>query len=381
MSIKLPIYLDHNATTPVDPRVLDEMLPFFTERYGNSASTDHLFGTEAADAVEVARARLAKLIGAKPEEIIFTSGATESDNLAIVGTMERYKDKGDHIITCVTEHKAVLETCTYLESIGKNVTYLPVDSTGIVDLEALRDAITNRTVMISIMAANNEIGTLAPLDEIGGIAEENDVILHTDAAQAVGHVPVDVRKSKIGLMSISAHKFYGPKGVGALFIRHHPRRIRVIPQMRGGGHERKIRSGTLNVPGIVGLGKAAEISGNEMGEGAERLRSYTKKILTSFQKNIRGVELNGHPTQRLPHNLNVSIEGLEGKLLLKRFRNELAISVGSACSTTEVKPSHVIMALGYGEGRAYSAVRFGVGRFTSEGEIDFLINEFMSELK
>ena len=372
------IYLDHNATTPVDSRVLAVMLPYFTEIFGNAASIDHEPGHVAQLAVERARAQCARLINARPEEIIFTSGATESDNIALFGVAERYADKGDHIITCVTEHKAVLDCCQRLEQLGRRVTYLPVDQYGLVDPDAVRQAITPKTVLISIMFANNEIGTIAPVAEIGAIARERGVIFHTDAAQAVGHVPIDVEAMGIDLLSFSAHKIYGPKGVGGLYVRSRRPRVKVAPVIYGGGHERGMRSGTLNVPGVVGMGVALEIAGAQMAADAERYRGWTRQMYEQLQDEL-GVEhvvLNGHPTQRLPHNLNVSLKGIESKSLVVQLK-DVAIATGSACTTAKVEPSHVILALGFGEGRAYSAIRVGGGRSTTSEAISSATNQIL----
>lgn len=363
------IYLDHNATTPVDPRVLEAMLPYFTEVYGNAASIDHEAGHMAMRAVEAAREQCARIIGAAdPKEIVFTSGATESDNIALFGVAERYADKGDHIITCVTEHKAVLDCCKRLEQMGKRVTYLPVDQYGLVDLDELRKAITPRTILVSIMFANNEIGTIAPIKEIGAIAREYGVLFHTDAAQAVGHVPVDVEDMHIDLLSFSAHKTYGPKGIGGLYVRRRNPRVRVAPVIYGGGHELGLRSGTLNVPGIVGMGKAFEIAGQQMKADAEKYREWTRTMYEQLCEQLGDVALNGHPTQRLPHNLNVSIKGIESKSLVVQLKN-IAISTSSACTSATVEPSHVIKALGFGEDRAHSAIRIGVGRKNDTDQI------------
>lgn len=356
------IYLDHNATTPVDSRVLQEMLPFFTDIFGNAASIDHEAGHEAKRAVETAREHCSHILNATdPKEIVFTSGATESDNIALFGVAEKYADKGDHIITCVTEHKAILDCCKRLEQMGKRITYLPVDQYGIVDLDALRVAITPKTILISIMFANNEIGTIAPIQQIGEIAREYGVLFHTDAAQAVGHVPVDVEAMNIDLLSFSAHKVYGPKGIGGLYVRRRNPRVKVAPVIYGGGHELGLRSGTLNVPGIVGMGKALEIARVEMRTEAEKYRQWTQMILDKFQEELEGVDLNGHPTQRLPHNLNISIKGIESRSLIVQLKN-IAISTGSACTSANVEPSHVILALGFGDERAHSAIRLGLGR-------------------
>jgi cysteine desulfurase len=369
-----PIYMDHHATTPVDPRVLEAMLPYFSDIFGNAASIDHEYGIEAAQAVDVARQQIADIINAKQDEIIFTSGATESDNLAILGTAEQYADKGNHIITCITEHHAVLDPCHYLERKGWKVTYLPVDHQGLIDPDDVRKAITPQTVLVSIMAANNEIGVLAPLVEIGKITREANIVFHSDATQAVGHIPIDVEAMNIDLLSMSAHKIYGPKGVGALYVRKARPRIRVAPQIHGGGHERGMRSGTLNVPGIVGFGKALEIAKQEVAEEGTRLCFLRNQLWEGLQDHLDGVELNGHLTQRLPHNLNIMIPGVESRSLVIRLKGEVAISTGSACTTAKVEPSHVITALGFGSNRAYSSVRFGLGRTNSETEIVYTIN-------
>jgi cysteine desulfurase len=371
MGIKTPIYMDYHATTPVDQRVLDAMLPYFNQEFGNAASIDHMYGFHAAEAVEKARKQIANTINAKPEEIIFTSGATESDNLALLGVAEQNIEKGDHIITCVTEHKAVLDSGKRLEKLGKSVTYLPVDMYGIVDTSAVEDAITDRTILISIMAANNEVGTISSIAQIGKIARKHGVLFHTDAAQAAGHIPIDVEAMNIDLMSISAHKIYGPKGIGVLYVRRRNPKVNVAPIIFGGGHERGLRSGTLNVPGIVGFGKALEIAEKEMKAEDSRFRKWTANMLGSFQQAFSGVELNGHPSQRLAHNLNVCFEGIESKALLHLLRSDLAISAGSACTTAIVAPSHVLTAMGINEKKAHSAVRFGLGRFNTEEEIEF----------
>jgi len=373
--LKFPIYLDHHATTPVDPRVLEEMMPYFTGKFGNASSLDHPYGYEASVAVEAAREKIANAIGARHDEIIFTSGATESDNLALIGTMEKYKDRGDHLITCVTEHKAVLDTARHLESLGKKVTYLPVNEYGEINLEQLKESITDKTVMISIMAANNEIGTIADVAEIGKIAHDRDVIFHTDAAQAVGHIPIDVEKMNIDLMSFSAHKMYGPKGIGALYIRSIKPRVKPEPIVFGGGQERNIRSGTLNVPGIVGFGKAIEIASKEMYSENEKFKKFSEQILTAFEK--IGGELNGHPIKRLSHNLNVYFEGVASKAIINSISSKIAISAGSACTSQVVEPSHVLMALGFKEEQVHSSIRIGVGRFNTQEEIDFVTNEII----
>lgn len=376
-----PVYMDHHATTPVDPRVLEVMLPYFNQDFGNAASIDHEYGAEAARAVETAREQIARLINAQPDEIIFTSGATEADNLAILGVAEQYADRGHHVITCLTEHKAVLDTCHYLERRGWQVTYLPVDQHGLVDPDDVRQAITPRTILISIMAANNEIGTLAPIDEIGRIAREHEVFFHTDATQAVGHVPVDVEAMNIGLLSMSAHKIYGPKGIGALYVRKRRPRVRVAEQMHGGGHERGMRSGTLNVPSIVGFGKALEIAREEMKTEGQRLRTLRDRLWAGLQAELDGVQLNGHPTQRLPHNLSIAIPGVESRSLLVQLKHDVALSTGSACTTAKVEPSHVILALGYGEERAHCSVRFGLGRENTEADVGFVLERLSAAVQ
>lgn len=373
--LKFPIYLDHHATTPVDPRVLDAMMPYFTEKFGNASSLDHRYGYEASQAVEDAREKIAKAIGARHEEIIFTSGATESDNLALIGTMEKYKDRGDHLITCVTEHKAVLDTARHLESLGKKATYLPVNEYGEINFEDLENSITNKTIMISIMTANNEIGTIADIEEIGKIAHEKGIIFHTDATQAVGHIPIDIEKMNIDLMSFSSHKIYGPKGIGALYIRSIKPRVRPEPIIFGGGQERNIRSGTLNVPGIVGFAKALEIALKEMEFENKRFRKFTSRMFASFE--TIGGKLNGHPTKRLSHNLNVYFEDVESKAVINSVSPKVAISAGSACTTQMVEPSYVLLALGFKEERAHSSIRIGLGRFNTSEEIDYATNEII----
>lgn len=379
--LKFPIYMDHHATTPVDPRVLEEMLPYFTKNFGNASSLDHTFGYDASVAVEKSRDQIAETINARHDEIIFTSGATESDNLALIGIMEKYKDKGDHLITCQTEHKAVLDTARHLESLGKKVTYLPVNEFGEIDLDLLKKSINDKTVMISIMAANNEIGTIAEIEQIGKITHDAGVLFHTDAAQAVGHIPIDVEKMDIDLMSISAHKVYGPKGIGALYMRSRNPRVKPDPIVFGGGQERNIRSGTLNVPGIVGFGKALEIARNEMNQENEQFKKWTKEMFEIFTK--AGGKLNGHPIKRLFHNLNVYFKGVESKAIINSISNKVAISAGSACTTQVVEPSHVLLALGFDEERAHSSIRIGLGRFNKKEEIDFvssLISSSISQL-
>jgi len=377
--IKFPIYLDHHATTPVDPRVLEEMLPYFGNKFGNASSLDHTFGYDASFAVENAREQISKGIGARHDEIIFTSGATESNNLALVGTMEKYKEKGNHLITCATEHKAILDTARHLENLGYRVTYLPVNHYGEIDLELLKNSITEKTVLLSIMTANNEIGTIADVAEIGKITHENDVFFHTDAAQAVGHIPMDVEKMQIDMMSMSAHKMYGPKGIGALYIRGVKPRIRPQTILHGGGQERNIRSGTLNVPGIVGFGKAMEISQKEMTMENSRFRDWTNMMIKEFEK-LGGI-LNGHTTKRLTHNLNVYFPGVESKAIINSISKEIAISAGSACTTQMVEPSHVLLAIGLDETNSHSAIRFGLGRFNQKEEIEFCINKIINTIQ
>lgn len=367
MSDKI-IYLDHHATTPVDPRVLEVMLPYFTEIYGNASSIDHEYGYEAKQAVDKAREQIAKAINAQPEEIIFTSGATESDNIAIFGVAEKYAYKGKHIITSVTEHKAVLDCCKRLEQQGYSITYLGVDEYGLISLKELEDAVTSQTILISIMAANNEIGTIAPLKEIGDIARKYNILFHTDAAQAMGHIPIDVQKMNIDILSISGHKMYGPKGIGALYRRKSNPRVNLSPVIYGGGHERNIRSGTLNVPSIVGMGKAIELAIREMTKSNKRYKDYIDSIYNALKKEFPEINLNGHPEFRLSHNLNISIPNVESKALIVQLKG-IAISAGSACTTTNTQPSHVITALGFGEDRAHTAIRISVGKYTSEKDI------------
>lgn len=374
------IYLDHQATTPVDRRVVDAMLPYFTEHFGNAASKDHSFGLEAKRAVDQAREHIAALIGARDDEIIFTSGATESDNLALFGVAAELAGKGDHIITAKTEHKAILDACAELERRGKRVTYLGVDQYGRVDPDDVREAITPRTILVSIMAANNEIGTLAPLKEIGDICAEHDVLFHTDAVQAAGHVPLDVRKAGVHLASLSAHKLYGPKGVGALYRRRSNPRVELQPIIFGGGHERGLRSGTLNVPGIVGFGEAARIAKREMVQHAKRYRGWTDRMLEAFRDRLGDVVLNGHPTERLPHNLNISIQGVESRALVVELK-DIAIATGSACTSASVEPSHVVSALGFGEARAHHAIRISVGRSNDDAQIGRAIAEITEAAK
>lgn len=367
--------MDSHATTPVDPRVLETMLPYFSEHFGNAGSIDHTYGAIAAEAVKKAREQTAHILNARPEEIIFTSGATESDNIAILGVAEQYAEKGDHIISCVTEHKAVLNTCKHLQKTGKTVTFLPVDRYGLIDLGELESAITDKTVLISIMAANNEIGTIAPIKEIGKIAHEHDIIFHTDAAQVVGHIPIDVEAMNIDLLSFSGHKIYGPKGIGGLYVRRRNPRVKLAPIVFGGGQERGFRSGTLNVPGIVGLGKVLAVAEKEMKDEEIRFRKWTTQMFDAFKEAYPSVLLNGHPTRRLAHNLNVCFPGIESKALIHLLKDDLAISSGSACTTTSVEPSHVLLAIGRSEEEAHSAVRFGLSRLTTQNEMDWSIDK------
>ena len=379
--VKLPIYMDNHATTPVDPRVLEEMLPYFTDKFGNAASRNHSFGWEAEEAVDKARGQIAGLIHAQSKEIIFSSGATESDNLAIKGVLEFYNEKGNHIITCVTEHKAILDSCRALERGGKaTVTYLPVDKYGMIDPEAVRKAITDKTVLITLMYANNEVGTIHPIAEIGKIAKEKGIVFHSDATQAVGKIPVDVEKDGIDLMSLSGHKIYGPKGIGAIYVRSKGPRVRLTPQMDGGGHERGMRSGTLNVTGIIGLGKACEIAGSEMLEENRRLHELRDKLQAGIFERLDEVYLNGHPTERLPGNLNVSFAYVEGESLLMGV-SDIAVSSGSACTSATLEPSYVIRALGTDEELAHSSIRFGLGRFNTEEEVDYVTARVSKEVK
>lgn len=377
--IKFPIYLDSHATTPVDPRVFEEMRPYFTEHFGNASSLDHSFGYDASIAVSQSREKLAKAIGANMDEILFTSGATESDNLALLGVMERNKNKGNHLITCVTEHKAILDTAKHLEKQGYKVTYLLVDEFGLINLEELKNSITDETVLISIMFANNEIGTIQNITAIGKIAHEHDVLFHTDAAQALGHISIDVKKMNIDLMSMSSHKIYGPKGIGALYIRSIMPRVKINSIVYGGGQERNIRSGTLNVPGIVGFAKAVEIAIDEMDSENTKYKKWTDIMLEKFA--TVGGKLNGHPENRLVHNLNVRFEGVQSKSIINTVSKKIAISAGSACTADLVEPSHVLLAMGLNENQAHNAIRIGCNRFNTDEEIEFAINEISNTLK
>lgn len=370
--LQLPIYLDHNATTPCDPRVVEAMLPYFTQNFGNAASRNHPFGWQAEEAVDYAREQVAQLIGADPKEIIFTSGATEADNLAIKGVFEMYASKGNHIITCNIEHKAVLDTCKHLEKEGAEVTYLQVNPEGLVTPEQVEAAIKPNTILIALMYANNEIGTVMPIREIGAIARKHGVLLFTDATQAVGKIPVDVKKDNIDLLAMTAHKMYGPKGIGALYVRRKNPRVKVTAQMDGGGHERGMRSGTLNVPGIVGFGKACELCIAEMQQDAERLSKLRDKLENALLS-LEEAYLNGDKNHRLPHVTNISFKHVEGEGLLMGFNKEIALSSGSACTSASLEPSYVLKALGLGDDLAHSSLRFGLGRYTTEEQIDYTI--------
>jgi cysteine desulfurase len=377
--IKLPIYMDNHATTPVDPRVLVEMLPYFMERFGNAASRNHPFGW-VAEAVLLSRERIAKIIGATSKEIVFTSGATESDNLAIKGVADMYREKGNHIITAVTEHKAVLDTCKHLEKFGFRVTYLPVQKDGLIDLEELKCAMDDKTILVTIMAANNEIGVLQPVAEIGKLCRERGVLFHCDAVQAVGKVPIDVNKMNIDLVSISAHKFYGPKGVGALYVRRKNPRVQLVPIIDGGGHERGMRSGTLNVPGIVGLGKACAIAQEEMAQESCKIAGLRNRLKDSIMSRLDEVYINGSMEHRLPGNLNISFAYVEGESLLMGI-NDIAVSSGSACTSATLEPSYVLKALGTGDDLAHSSIRFGIGRFNTEAEIDYVADRVVETVQ
>lgn len=372
--------MDYHSTTPVDPRVVGAMLPFLTEKFGNAASRQHMFGWIAEEAVESSRARIAQQIGAGQEDIVFTSGATESNNLAIKGIVEVRRQKGNHVITVQTEHKSVLDTCKRLEKQGIEVTYLPVDSFGVVDVDRLRDSLRPTTILVTVMFANNEIGTLQSIAEIGKVCREHGVIFHSDATQAVGKVPVNVSAMCIDAMSFSGHKIYGPKGVGALYVRQSTPKVKVAMQMDGGGHERGMRSGTLNVPGIVGVAKALELSVELMAEESERLRTFRDRMFHEFVSRLGGVSLNGHPTDRLPHNLNVSFEFVEDNALLMSMK-DIAVSTGSACSTADPAPSHVLKALRLPQEQLHSSLRFGLGRFTTEEEVEYVITRVVESVR
>jgi cysteine desulfurase len=387
------IYMDNHATTPVDPRVLEAMTPYFTDVFGNAASRSHGFGWEAESAVDTARQQVARLINAKPKDIVWTSGATESDNLAIQGVVEFYKDKGNHVITQGTEHKAVLDTCRHLERTGKAmVTYLPVDKYGMIDLDDLRKAITDKTVLVSIMFVNNEIGTIQPIGEIGKICRERGVLFHCDAVQGASLLPIDVDAMSIDLASLSAHKMYGPKGVGALYVRSKAPRVRLTPVIHGGGHERGMRSGTLNVPGIVGFGKAAELAKASMADESQRIAGLRRRLHEGITKELDHVELNGHPVHRHPGNLNLSFSYVEGESLLMGLNGSvhalaaastlpaIAVSSGSACTSATLEPSYVLKALGVGD-EAHTSIRFGLGRFNTQEDVDYVIDRVVTEVR
>lgn len=375
--MNLPIYLDNHATTPMDPRVLDAMLPYFKENFGNAASRNHAFGWVAEEAVEKARKQIADLIGANSKEIIFTSGATESNNLAIKGVAEMYAEKGNHIITAATEHKAILDTCKHLEKEGLRITYLPLKGDGLVDLDMLREAITDKTILVSIMYANNEIGVVQPIKEIGKLCKEKGILFHTDAVQAVGKVPVNVIEDNIDLLSLSGHKIYGPKGIGALYVRRRNPRVQLTAQIDGGGHERGMRSGTLNVPGIVGLGEACAIAKKDMPEETKRLSYLRDRLKAKLEGALEETYINGSMEHRLPGNLNMSFAYVEGESLLMGI-NDVAVSSGSACTSATLEPSYVLKALGLGDDLAHTSIRFGIGRFNTEEEIDYTANKVIN---
>jgi len=375
--VHLPIYMDNHATTPIDPRVLDTMLPYFGRIFGNAASRNHQFGWEAEQAVDLAREQIAKLIGCTAKEIIFTSGATESNNLAIKGIAEMYREKGNHIITQVTEHKAVLDTCKKLEKHGFEVTYLPVQEDGLISVEALKAAITPKTILVTIMYANNEIGVIQPIAEIGKLCHEKGILFHTDAVQAVGKIPVNVQTDNIDVLSMSAHKIYGPKGVGALYVRRRNPRVQITEQINGGGHERGMRSGTLNVPGIVGLGKACEIAGEEMAAETARLIELRDYLKAKFENALDYIHVNGNMDHHLPGNLNMSFVHVEGESLLMGI-NDIAVSSGSACTSATLEPSYVLKALGLGDDVAHSSIRFGLGRFNNKAEVDYVSDKVIT---
>jgi cysteine desulfurase len=378
--LHLPIYMDNHATTAVDPRVLEAMMPYFTVKFGNAASRNHSFGWEAEQAVEAAREQIARLIGATAKEIIFTSGATESNNLAIKGIAEMYRERGNHIITQVTEHKAVLDTCKRLEKHGYRVTYLPVKADGLIDLEDLKRAMDDKTILVTIMAANNEIGVLQPIAEIGKLCHEKNVLFHTDAVQAVGKVPIDVIADNIDVLSLSGHKIYGPKGVGALYVRRRNPRVQIAAQIDGGGHERGMRSGTLNVPGIVGLGKACEIAQQEMKAEAAHLTALRDRLKNKLESELDYVHVNGSMEHHLPGNLNMSFVYVEGESLLMGI-NDIAVSSGSACTSATLEPSYVLKALGLGDDVAHSSIRFGLGRFNTQVEVDYVAAKVIDVVK
>jgi cysteine desulfurase len=378
--MKFPIYLDYHATTPVDPEVFETMRPYFTEVFGNAASRNHEYGWTAEAAVEKARAQIAHLIGASEKEIIFTSGATESNNLALLGIAEMYKDKGKHIITSPIEHKAILDTCQYLEQKGFTVTYVPVDQYGQVTVDAIKAALRPDTLLVSVMTANNEIGTVNPIGAIGKLCKEKGIFFHTDAVQGAGKVRINVEEMGVDLLSLTAHKIYGPKGVGALYVRRKGPRVRLSPIVHGGGHERGMRSGTLNVPGIVGFGKACEVAERRMADDNQRILRLREKLHEGLKAELDEIYLNGHPTERLPGNLNISFAFVEGESLMMGMK-ELAVSSGSACTSASLEPSYVLKSIGVGEDLAHTSIRFGLGRFTTDEEIDFTIKKVVSTVK
>lgn len=378
--VKLPIYMDYQATTPVDPRVLDAMVPFFTERFGNASSRNHSFGWEVEEVVENSRQTIASCMGAKTSEIIFTSGATESNNLVLLGASSMYADKGRHIVTLKTEHKAILDTCEYLESTGVEVTYLPVQEDGLVDLNLLSESLRDDTILVSIMAVNNEIGVIQPIKEIGALCREKGIFFHTDAAQALGKIPMHVDEMNIDLLSFSGHKVYGPKGIGGLYVRKRNPRVKLSPIMHGGGHERGMRSGTLNVPGIIGLGKALEICMEEMDEESKRLRALRDRLENTLLKEIDFSYLNGHKEKRIPGNTNLSFNYVEGEGLMMAIPN-IAVSSGSACTSASLEPSYVLRALGRSDELAHSSIRFGLGRYTTEEDVDYVIENMIAGVR
>src|SRR5205809_294448 len=378
--VKLPIYMDNHATTPLDPRVLEAIMPYLTDQFGNAASRNHKFGWEAEEAVEGARRQIAALIGADAREIVFTSGATESDNLAIKGVAYMYREKGDHIITAVTEHKAILDTCKHLEKDGFRITFLPVQNNGLVDLEELKRAITDKTILISIMTANNEVGVVQDIKEIGRIARERGILFHTDAVQAAGKIPFDVNAMNVDLASLSAHKMYGPKGVGALYVRRRNPRVLLTPIIDGGGHERGMRSGTLNVPGIVGFGKAAQLAREELPAESAELFRLREKLRTTLERELDEIYINGDLQKRLPGNLNMSFAYVEGESLLMGI-NDIAVSSGSACTSASLEPSYVLKAPGVGEDLAHTSIRFGIGRLNTEEEVHYVANRVIDVVR
>lgn len=376
--IRLPIYLDNHATTPLDSRVLDEMLPYLKDKFGNAASRSHSFGWAADEAVQVARARVAKLIRARPEEIVFTSGATESDNLAIKGIAGAYRDKGTHIVTAATEHKAVLDSCKHLEHMGFRVTYLKVHKDGVIDLDDLKQSLTADTILVSIMLANNEVGVVQPIAEMGKVCRERGIAFHTDAAQAAGKALIDVAAQNIDLLSISAHKLYGPKGVGILYVRNNG--PKVLPQIDGGGHEHGLRSGTLNVPGIVGLGKACEICSEELPQESSRIAQLRDRLRDKLATGLDGISINGSMEHRLPGNLNVSFAGVDGEELLTAL-DDIALSSGAACTSAHIEPSYVLKALGLSDELAQASLRFGIGRFNTQAEVDYVAERVIETVR